>query len=664
MPAFLRRLRHPFRRPVHYYTIDLNPSPRQLERERQRAEDEIENRKDDEYADLTSSISLPDLPTIVDRGPYPPHIYKNEEFFFNSVMLASDEYPQYVPGPFRRVRQEIRRSPVQGNRRKETDRKPVWDPKQARDERSDDFTVMHAHSPPNPRYVLPPPRVPSPPKEPITPGTREWDTFMDFPSENSRYTYRDDDGNRHVVFPGRELPAMTTSTVSTSLTVIPEAPTPGEHGLAISTIPAQAHPTLARAQVEPIKSRPDSRSTAVEPTEELTWNSALNRILSNEAVDPVAKYAVRERVQRSSTTNGSGHRDTCFVAAAEAGLVPNFSYPIVGSAFYDRVAAEQADQGPGESLPNGVSPGYYGRSSSNDSNLNRPRIRATSQAPEELLPNSISPSYHGSFFSSDFSLHSHPRTPTPPDLTPDHVSSLLCSLLTPSELSLHHHIVLDPIPDILDTSPPSKAASPIPLDARLVQKLHDILYGLQDRIDGLEDDLVPKMSAWLVEKELRVGFLTLSITILEEEIKELRSVVNFGNRVLEGCWEREWENWRTVLLMRQKRDANRSVVSRLLLRTFHSRRIDDEGLIGESLPEGYVPKPSGNGTQEQESTAGSEQQKPLKNKELNALVLMAQQNVRIIKEDVEEMLGKVVECQKRAAVVEQVKPVEGTWRDV
>jgi hypothetical protein len=65
----------------------------------------------------------------------------------------------------------------------------------------------------------------------------------------------------------------------------------------------------------------------------------------------------------------------------------------------------------------------------------------------------------------------------------------------------------------------------------------------------------------------------------------------------------------------------------------------DQRLLNDSMPWGYVA---------QGSASGSTQQKLLLDKELDAPVLMAEQNVRIIREDMMEMLELVRNCQKSA----------------
>jgi hypothetical protein len=172
----------------------------------------------------------------------------------------------------------------------------------------------------------------------------------------------------------------------------------------------------------------------------------------------------------------------------------------------------------------------------------------------------------------------------------------------------------------------------------LIQNLHTVVFGLQDRITGLEDDPIPQLSAHLEEKGSKVDDLGLEITLLEKEILHLKRAVDFGSRVLAGCWEREWESWRTVLEIRKQREMGRGVLSRLMLRGRSTVERDQRRLDG-SMPEGYVARGS---------APESAHQKLLLDRELNALVLMAEQNVRIIREGMVEMLGLVRDCQRSA----------------
>jgi hypothetical protein len=727
MPSFLRRLKHPCRRPTHYYTYaEPRPTPSQLarirERDGQKAEDGRENDLDDGFIVPSHSTERTELPVVIDRGAYGPLEYPSEELYYNSIMYANDVEPPYRGGLHQPLRQEVHKTPTRRHFVFRGGQKPYprpepnehltaaenglilrrwneWHGKYTgtkkheeqihplKPEPKDGINVMAMRGGGSERRVAspqrPPALPPSPRREPISPGTQEWDNFMNFPSEHSTHIYRQNESDQLQTLAARDAPtAVSSPSASPKSTIMTEAPssTPNEAGF--SSASSQTTDTSAQTQTH-------SQSLTTTPIETgeretLTWNSVLNRILNHEAVNPETREAVRERVQRSSTTNGSGHADTHPVAAVNVGIVPNFSYPVTGSAFHDCLLAEQPhpqpivyeiSATPGHSpgreqeLTNGVSPDHYSHSSSSDT-LYRPPTPASSLTGRRnqagQLTNGVPAGYYDEFSSSDSSLGDGLHLPLPPDRVPDLVFALLCEHLTASERSLHRRIVT---PTELSRSPPgflivpaSNAASPIPLDVRLVQKLHTAVYGLQDRIDGLEEDLLPQLSKWLEDKANHIEELNTEVVYVQEEIGELKRIVDFGNRVLAGCWEREWEMWRTLLDIRKHREMKRSRLSRMLRRRKSFVEREYLGLEG-MRPEGYVAKGSGSGLQ-REGLEGVAQQRPLDNRELKALLLMAEQNVRIIKEDMEEMVELVQAWQERAEREEledkDVAPEEGS----
>jgi hypothetical protein len=190
--------------------------------------------------------------------------------------------------------------------------------------------------------------------------------------------------------------------------------------------------------------------------------------------------------------------------------------------------------------------------------------------------------------------------------------------------------------------------SAIPLDVRLVQKLHTAVYGLQDRIVGVEEDLIPELSTNLENKHLQVRELDVQNLSLQEEVIELKRIVDFSNKVLAGCWEREWEVWRTLNDIQRRRKACRGRLTRMFSRASDATIRDDE-LLHSHRPEGYVT---------QTQPFGRAAQGPLKKKELDALLLMAKQNVSILVEDLGEAKGLVEAFRERSEVDEEVPPAE------
>jgi hypothetical protein len=77
--------------------------------------------------------------------------------------------------------------------------------------------------------------------------------------------------------------------------------------------------------------------------------------------------------------------------------------------------------------------------------------------------------------------------------------------------------------------------------------------------------------------------------------------------------------------------------------------IQDDELLHSHRPEGYVT---------QTQPFGRAAQGPLKKKELDALLLMAKQNVSILVEDLGEAKGLVEAFRERSEVDEEVPPAE------
>ena len=380
-------------------------------------------------------------------------------------------------------------------------------------------------------------------------------------------------------------------------------------------------------------------------------------------------------MRQNSTTVEPRNGDAHPITMADAGLVPNFSYPIAGSAFYDRIYAEETPPsqsledvrgigGQQQPLTNGVSSGHHSDSSSSRTLYRSPTprnlpLRGGSDESPALLTNGVHPGYYppssSSGDSGNAALHDPPALP---DKVPEHVFNLLCSLLTPSELALHYDVVQDSAPPHLPPFPalvpPSNAASDIPIVVRLVQRLHAAVYGLQDRVWGLEEDLIPQLSTQLEENHLQIRELDRENGSLQDEITELKRIADFSTKVLTGCWGREWEVWRTLLDIQRRRETYRSPLACIFKRT-PTPSVQDDGLLDFCKPEGYVapPLPTGKVTQ------GS-----LKKKELDALLLMAKQNVTILIEDLGELKALAEAYDRRNEAEEEVRPVEGSRRDV
>jgi hypothetical protein len=487
---------------------------------------------------------------------------------------------------------------------------------------------------------------------------------MDFPFGN--YLYVDPEGEviSDASNAERILPMTSITVVPPKLTTASETTFNPALQTELSPQTGQTNSAQTQAQVYAQARTLGRSSNETEQLDPLTWNSALNSILQNEAVDPAIRARIRERVQRNSTTVAPGLEDAHPVTMVDVGLVPNFSYPVAGSEFLDRLHVRESEEHQQEHLlPNGVSPGHQSHSSSNDSFFRSSTpihlpLRGGNDERRTQLTNGVPPGYYppSSSFSDDSSNDPRHHPPSPPDRVPEQVFVLLCSLLTPSELALHYDVIQDsapphppPFPDLV---PPSNATSTTPVDVRLVQKLHTAVHGLQDRAVGVEEDLIPQLSTHLEQKHLQISELDRENLSLHGEIRELKRIVDFSSKVLAGCWEREWAVWRTLVDIQRQREAYRGPLACIFARAATTNTRDNE-LLDYHRPEGYVAQPL--------RRSGRAAQGPLKKKELDALLLMAKQNVGILIEDLEEMKGLVIAFQERNRVEEEeMLPVEGS----
>jgi hypothetical protein len=343
----------------------------------------------------------------------------------------------------------------------------------------------------------------------------------------------------------------------------------------------------------------------------LTWNMCLSEIMSHSAVDPAIKEAIRNRVKHSKTSNGSGEDNHFFVSAAEAGLVPNFSYPVTGSPFFDHFAIKESP------LPSLVAravgdncveqerhvPDLIDRSLGFDFGFDL----------SNGVPSSSSPLSSYSCSNTSDSLYRAP-SPVNNDTLNNRIDSLLSEVLTTSELNLCHTIL---------NTPPDSAATHSDTQTHLTRALHTLIHHLQDRILHLEDTLLPHLGTTLAHKTFNIDVLSNEIQNLGDQIRELKLAVDFGNSILVGCWVREYEVWRTLVEIKENR---RKGWCRWLMKKKEVRE--------------------------------------LTGRELDALVLMAEQNAEILQEDVGDMVEMVERCKRKYGTFPVVETVDGIWRDV
>ncbi|USP77033.1 uncharacterized protein yc1106_04307 [Curvularia clavata] len=517
------------------------------------------------------------------------------------------------------------------------------------------------------------PRPLSPPRGPIRPGTEEWDKFMGFPLDNAQYVHRGLSSKKSV-----EITAASEVPVSSE----PAAVTEMEPALVsrdVDSLPQVQPESLISPGQASLKAKPPGISPSeAEPTPALTWTSALNSILYNEAVDPEIRAAITERSQHNSSNKRAGHREALPVELADANLVPNFSYPIASSVFYEHVDAAPAppmgsfqeedheEDHEEEQLSDGVRVNHYSYAGSNDTLYRDPtppswplrwrdedHTPARNGAPQDYYLRSSSDE------SSDASSNTRQRSPLTRSLVPEQVSAMLRSTLTPSELSLHFQVVQEKT--AVDASPypghesAYNARPPAPPHVRLIRKLDTALHGLQDRIAGLEETLIPQLSGWLEQKNRLICEQDVEISRLIDEIIELKHITDFGNSILSRCRERELEVWHTLLDIQRKHQEKRGSVVRMFSRARPSVARDTEG-GGCGTPGDYAAEAP---------SSASANKHSLRKKELDALLLVAKQNVNVVDEDVAEMAERLQAYLARSNGTEgSERPIQGSWRDV
>ncbi len=358
----------------------------------------------------------------------------------------------------------------------------------------------------------------------------------------------------------------------------------------------------------------------------LTWDGALSQILNSGHIDPATIQTIQERTQNSQLVNGTSNAHPTNSLTRAVGLVPNFSYPIAGSAFYDRTATEQPPQHP---LTNGI----------NGSNH-----------VDEKLTNGVLPHENPNWPLSDSIPEQERHISTPIDEPPDRLRSLLTSELTHSELSLHNHIINTTssadgtlIPSFIATS--NTLATMCRVE-RLIHRQHYLLHGLQDRVNGLEDSLVPQLSTWLEQKTHQINQMAIEIAILKK-------IVDSGNEVLGGCWSREEELLRTLVEFREKSSSKERRFRKWRRKSQYvhdeqslaagrkNKRAEEDADVGrevEPVPESEQQEKSAQATSEQRihlchSTSA---RSVLSRTKLDVLVDMAKRNVHFLEQSIDD----------------------------
>jgi hypothetical protein len=659
MPTFIRRIRR-----------SLRPSRNTLSRAaanhpNQSSHDQPGSLGYDEPAPDHDGRDSPELPVIGDRGPPTANRYTDADMFWNSIMDEADgiEKDWVLVGRPRRSPSKVNSSQLQDigeadtsdygesrmasenikqqdgetaaskvaaarKRRQDSFKRLERNISYGRERADNDVKVMFYTTP---DYDKPPANSPQPPRpsEPLSPGTRAWDNFMDFPSNNSAETHS-------------TASAQSSGFVESS--TAPSAPLNAiQEEKELPAIPVLHH-----------KSSPSSSQTSLDSSIMMTWNMCLNDILRNEAVDLAMKQAVIERVKDSITTNGTGEVEHFRVSIREAGLVPNFSYPIVGGEFYDRVAAVEAPPLP---ITNGIHKDAEREQGKGEpEHVHLHNFAFGLKQPNGFLTPSLAPTPtptpSASPFPSSSSENSHNdtlyRRSSPPssEKVNIRINKLLTEVLSPSELNLCTSALSTPA---ITPTPQCKTPSPtpqssLPTSTRLTQSLHSLLHHLQDRVLYFEDNLLPPLGAALETKTFTIDVMSVEIQNLGDQIREMKATVDFSTRILAHCWLREYEVWRTLEGIRRER--------RLRRRLWWGRLMGWKWSRGKEDGDGDVFSPV------------TKMDGKLKNGEVDAMVLMAEQNVQILREDVDDMVERIEGLKRKFVAYPVVEREEGSWRDV
>jgi hypothetical protein len=632
MPAFLRRVKRllrPHSRQTSQTGVALESQVR-IDRKDDEATDQYAY-EDEERRDRASPS--PPLPIIRDRGPPTANRYADADVFWNSVMIEADDSEKtWLSSRARRGRSNIEATPLPGvaeaGPSKQAPLTSALDKIQeeaSTTSSSDNATVRKTRND----------------------GIQRLERTVSYGKERSDndlivMLYATPEYANHHAMELRQqtsfpLLASSVSDSNRSTSIPLQNPTPVHR---IERQPSSDISHEIRSLLRPrhiirrvrnmtalptvYDSAAVSSSRTSQESTSLTWNAVLSDILNNDAVDPTMKSEVRDRVMSSKTINGTGEGDHGVVSIGEAGLVPNFSRPVVGSPFFDRLAAGASPRpSPAQSVTRENDAKQEGQASrvfnhslaEFDFGFDPPTHKLSlSQSSSSSLSSSTSSS------SSD-SLYRNP-SPVNTDVLKLSIASLLSEVLTPSELNLCNTILATPINH--STADPQ---------TRLTHALHTLIHHLQDRTSHLEDTIMPRLSTALQRKSRTIDALVPKLSRLSTQVHGLNRAIDFSNDVLAGCWTREYEMWSTLVRIRDGRA---------------------KGVWGWMR---------------------GREKGELMGREVEALVLMAEQNLENLREDVDDMVGMVEECldevgggrdvdEGEGVDDEENKVPEGSWRDV
>jgi len=610
MPGFLQRLRHPRR---HVSQADVAKTAEEKKKQREEFEDDYP----DEIAPGRNRI--PSLPSMQDNGPWSHTCYISQDLFWNSALTKAGDG----------ARIQVR-------------------PDHSSSKRKSPFDTEHDRR-----------RTALRKREEAISYQKDFDKFTQLQADAKRQHEYENRGLGRIIrakiVRGKERADNDRTIMSYYIPVSPRPPSvpivpskrplgplrhstkewddfmgfePNEHGIPYPT-------TGAESGVEGEKELPDLPplwyETAYLPrssrgSEEdllLKTDGAVEQAREKNTVDPEGE--VQESVGRALTTNGIGSE----VRLPTSSVDPIINHSNPGTSTRKTGAEEQSPTSP---LTNGIH--YKTTSSDQDKRSSLFVNRSPSPDPpynESTPPHEVLSSYRSSTASTSNDSPSPPQSHTS---SSKRIHSLLRTFLSPSELSLFNTIG----PHVTPGNPYANGFRvPRPLQARLVSKCHTLIHHLQDRNTYFEHTVVPSISESLEGKAYDIDVMNLDAKEFSKQILELRRAIDFANKIITSTYEREFEMYRTLASIRQQRRFKGLMG---MLRKWRGEKRDSR------LDEDAVNK-------------------LLTRRELDAMMLMAEQNVRILREDADEMSVRVDGIKRRFARCQLVREVEqGSWRDI
>jgi hypothetical protein len=329
----------------------------------------------------------------------------------------------------------------------------------------------------------------------------------------------------------------------------------------------------------------------------LTWNTALTRLLASAYIDPEVKATITAKARDRKATDMNAEE----LEKREVNMVPNFSYPIVSARWINRYDAED--------LP------FANRDRVVHSNREK-QGSVAEECPIRLGIYSPASAHLNPSASSDSLYYQQTAvgraTPIP--------SSIFRDILSPSELDLYREIVThDPRFSTLLGQAESRQVP-------LICKLHTAIFVLQERLTDLEDNVLPTLCHNLEEKTNEIEDMFVVDRERTKHIIDMERIVDSGSGVLEGCWARECSLLNTLLHIRTKRLMRRGFVA---MRFRQNATYTHDRQRFDSLASSVGS----------ETMAGREAS--LKRSALDTLTDMAAQDVRILREDVGDIVDLI-----------------------